>query len=148
MRSVASNFSQASRSNPGKLVSRQGESRQKGVGVIARTETKFRPFDSILIFTMRSTAFQQLQANEDFSNTGRRANLCVSICTGRSSCCMSSSLTRPPFTLPSAVSSQNQFKHSVAESNRFRGTAANWRTLFAYHISLLIQNRIDTKRYE
>ena len=49
--------------------------------VIAFAETKFRPFVSMLIFTMISAAFQQLQANGDFSNTGQRANLCVSICT-------------------------------------------------------------------
>lgn len=53
----------------------------KGAGVIACTEAKLRPFNSILIFKMRPTAFQQLQANEDFSNTRGRANLCVSICT-------------------------------------------------------------------
>ena len=53
----------------------------EGAGVIACTEAKLRPFNSILIFKMRPTAFQQLQANEDFSNTRGRANLCVSICT-------------------------------------------------------------------
>ena len=53
----------------------------QGTDVIACAETKFRPFGSMLIFTMRSAAFQQLKANGDFSNTGQRANLCVSICT-------------------------------------------------------------------
>lgn len=59
----------------------QKNQENEGAGVIACTEAKLRPFNSILICKMRPTAFQQLQANEDFSNTRGRANLCVSICT-------------------------------------------------------------------
>ena len=58
----------------------QKNQENEGAGVIACTEAKLRPFNSILICKMRPTAFQQLQANEDFSNTRGRANLCVSIC--------------------------------------------------------------------
>ena len=97
-------------------------------------------------------SFPAVASKWGFLEYKRKGKLLRQHLYGRSSCCMSSSLTRPPFkTLPSAVSSQNQFKHSVGESNRFRGTAANWHFFASYHIchiSLLIQNRTDMKWHE